>query len=90
MDNRRFDSLMGTLPCKISKKKYAVTIINPDVDEEMMEDYEETDVFMAGTVTMVLIVEEPDLKAFQRIMNQNDMVYSVQPYKEDNHDTYCS
>lgn len=91
MDNKRFNRLMGLLPHKSSKKKFAVTIIDPDIDEEDVEELPEgVDVCMAGTVAMVLIVEEPDLKALQRIMNQNDMMYSVQPYKEENHDTFNS
>lgn len=87
MDNKRFNRLVGLLPHKAPKKKFAVTII----DQEDVEEYpEEVDVFMAGTVAMVLIVEEPDLKALQRIMNQNEIMYSVQPYKEENHNTYSS
>lgn len=91
MDNKRFNRLVGLLPHKAPKKKFAVTIIDPDIDQEDVEECpEEVDVFMAGTVAVVLIVEEPDLKALQRIMNQNEMMYSVQPYKEENHNTYSS
>ena len=74
-------------PFKEPKKKFIV-MVSSEI-EEIEQDEDGEDFTIMEAVTLQFEVEEQDMKVFQRVLNANGYLYTVQPMDGENYaETY--